>query len=114
MKRSDQNGGNKKMIITIIGSLSKRTEMNECKEYFERFGHRVNTPNDPELQKKSLYEIQCSWIQAIKEADLVVAIPKMISLAQSAKSDEVLEFGESTSYEMAIATEFEKRLIYWP
>lgn len=101
------------MIITIIGSLSKFKEMEEAKEYFERFGHKVNCPTSPELQEMALIEIQKEWIKKIKEADLIVAVPKAVYLAEkSGQTQFVHEFGESTSYEMAIASELNKEIIF--
>lgn len=77
--------------------------MADAKAYFERFGHMVNCPADPNLQKKPLIMIQEEWIEKIKEADLIVVIPKNVSLVDNGESKMVFEFGESTSYEMAIA-----------
>ena len=101
------------MIITIIGSLKTKNKMNECKEYFERFGHRVFSPSDGKLQNSPLVEIQSVWIKAIKEADLVVAIPKNVCAENNGATNYILTFGESTSYEMAIANDLGKKIITW-
>lgn len=103
---------NKKMVITIIGSLKREREMQEVKKYFERFGHKVNCPGELELQSKPLIEIQKEWYEKIEEADLIVAIPKAVLLDGHGKSNFVLEFGESTSYEMAIASKLKKKIIF--
>lgn len=101
----------KKMIVTIIGSYTNSKEMKEVKEHFERFGHKVNCPCDPGRDKMPLVEKQGEWIDKIKEADLVVAIPKVIHMSERPKAEYVYEFGESTSYEMAIAYNFNKRVV---
>lgn len=108
-----KNKEKKKMIITIIGSLSKAKEMKECKQYWERFGHTVNCPCDPGRENLPLIEKQSSWIEKIEEADLVVAIHKDICMGTRPKSEYVFEFEESTSYEMAIALRFKKQIIFW-
>lgn len=108
-----KNKEEKKMIITIIGSCSNPDQMKECKEYWERFGHKVNCPCDPGRDELPLIEKQSSWIEKIEEADLVVAIHKNICMGTRPKSEYVFEFGESTSYEMAIALRFKKQIIFW-
>lgn len=105
--------GEKEMIITIIGSYSKIEEMKNCKAYWERFGHKVNYPGDPEREELPLITKQSTWIEKIEEADLVVAIPKGIKIPGSGASSYVYEFGESTSYEMAIALRFKKQIVIW-
>lgn len=102
----------KSMIITIIGSLSNIHEMEVMKEYFERFGHKVNCPGDPELQKKSLFEIQSDYIAKIEQSDLIIAVPKNIMLEGDGGQKIAFEFGESTTYEMAIAYKFHKKVIF--
>lgn len=104
----------KKMIVTIIGSYSKVDKMKECKEFWERFGHKVYCPCDSTRDKYSLIEKQGEWIEKIKEADLVVAIEKEFYVSgEAGKTDYVLKFGESTSYEMAIALHFNKQIVFW-
>lgn len=101
----------KKMIVTIIGSLSKKEEMKRIKEHFERFGHKVNVPYDPEIQEMALLSIQSLWIKKIREADLVVALAKNTALESDGGQHVTLEFGESTSYEMAIALDMKKEIV---
>lgn len=103
----------KEMIITIIGSYSKIEEMKECKAFWERFGHKVNCPGDPGREGLPLITKQSTWIEKIEESDLVVAIPKGIKMPGSGASSYVHEFGESTSYEMAIALRFKKQIVIW-
>lgn len=102
----------KNMIVTIIGSLTKKKEMNEIKAFWERLGAVVNSPGDPEVKKKPLIDIQKTWIEKIEEANLVIAIPKDVYLTANGSSKYILEFGESTSYEMAIARRFNKPILF--
>lgn len=102
----------KNMIVTIIGSLRKKKEMDEIKDFWEQCGAVVNSPGDPEVQKKPLVDIQSTWIEKIEEADLIVAVPKDVALTANGDSKYILEFGESTSYEMAIARKFNKPILF--
>lgn len=102
----------KSMIVTIIGSLTKKKEMDEIKAFWERSGAVVNSPGDPEVQKEPLVAIQRTWIEKIEEADLIVAVPKGVAMTANGDSKYVLEFGESTSYEMAIAKRFNKVILF--
>lgn len=100
------------MIVTIIGSLTKKKLMEEIKTFWESRGAVVNSPGDPEIQKEPLVDIQRTWIEKIEEADLIIAIPKGVALTANGDSKYVLEFGESTSYEMAIARRFNKPILF--
>ena len=102
----------KNMIVTIIGSLRKKKEMDEIKAFLEKCGAIVNSPGDPELQKEPLVDIQRTWIEKIEKADLIVALPKDIALTAHGDNKYILEFGESTSYEMAIARRFNKPILF--
>ena len=102
----------KNMVVTIIGSLRKKKEMDEIKAFWEQCGAVVNSPGDPEVQKKPLVDIQSTWIEKIEEADLIVAVPKDVALTTNGDSNYILEFGESTSYEMAIARKFNKPILF--
>ena len=102
----------KNMVVTIIGSLTKKKEMDKIKAFLEKCGAVVNSPGDPEVQKKPLVDIQSTWIEKIEEADLIVAVPKDVSLTANGDSNYILEFGESTSYEMAIARKFNKPILF--
>lgn len=102
----------KNMIVTIIGSLTKKKEMDEIKAFWKSRGFVVNSPGDPEIQKEPLVDIQRTWIEKIEEADLIIAIPKNVALTANGDSKYVLEFGESTSYEMAIARRFNKPILF--
>lgn len=101
------------MIVTIIGSLTKKKEMDKIKDFWERLGAVVNSPGDPEVQKKPLIDIHRTWIEKIEGADLVIAVPKGVALGGNRSCCKyVLEFGLSTSYEMAIARRFNKPILF--
>lgn len=102
----------KKMIVTIIGSLSKGKEMRDVKAHFEKLGCKVNYPLEESLQKLPLLEIQSTWIKKIREADLVVVVPKAVSLESHGGKRISMDVGESTSYEMAIAYDMNKTVIF--
>ena len=102
----------KNMVITIIGSLARKKEMDEIKAFCEGCGSVVNSPGDPEVQKEPLVDIQRTWIEKIEEADLIIAVPKSVAMTANGDSKYVLEFGESTSYEMAIARRFNKPILF--
>lgn len=101
------------MIVTIIGSLNNKEEMIKCKKYWEQFGHIVNCPCDKGRGDLPLINKCSSWINAIERANLVVAIPKGVKTTEHSTSTFVYEFGESTTYEIAIATRFNKPVIIW-
>lgn len=103
----------KKMNIVICGSMSKKESMLNAKRYFERYGHQVSCPCDNGRAEMPLLEKQSSWIEKIKEADLVVAIPKELKMEGNSGSNYILNFGESTSWEMAIALSFNKHVLFW-
>lgn len=86
--------------------------MDAVKAFWERRGATVNSPGDPEVQKEPLVDIQSMWIKKIEEADLIIAIPKSVAMTANGDSKYVLEFGESTSYEMAIAKRFNKEILF--
>ena len=102
----------KNMIVTIIGSLTKKKEMDKIKAFWKQHGAVVNSPGDPELQKEPLENIQRTWIEKIEEADLIVAVPKDVTLIPNRDGKYILEFGESTSYEIAIARRFNKPILF--
>lgn len=104
-----------KMVVTICGSYSKKDEMLKCKEYFERFGHKVNCPFNPYRVKAPLITKQAEWIEKIEEADLVVAIAKDLVVSDGEEGGTLygMKFGESTSYEMAIAMKLKKQIMIW-
>lgn len=102
----------KNMVITIIGSLTRKKEMDEIKAFLEGCGSVVNSPGDPKVQKEPLVDIQRMWIEKIEEADLIIAVPKNVAQTANGDSKYVLEYGESTSYEMAIARRFNKPILF--
>ena len=100
------------MVVTIIGSLTKKKEMDKIKAFLEKRGAIVNSPGAPEIKKEPLVDIQGTWIEKIEKADLIVAIPKDVALTAYGDNKYILEFGESTSYEMAIARRFNKPILF--
>lgn len=101
------------MIITIIGSLSRKDRMVECKEYWRNLGNVVNSPEEAEGYDNPLLIKQRLWYKKIEEADLVVAIPKYVITVSGDLTAFEYAFGESTSYEMAIAQNLKKQIVYW-
>lgn len=103
------------MIITIIGSVTvNRDEMRKCKKFFEKLGYQVYIPiDDPEHEKLPLLEKQRRWINHIEESDLIVAVSKIRILDNCENVQLGIMFGESTSYEIAIAEKFQKPIIFW-
>lgn len=105
---------NKKMIITIIGSYKDSDKIKQCKEFWEAYRCTVNCPCDENRKNMPLIKKQSDWIKKIKEADLIIAISKDINTESCADDTNIsLKFGESTSYEMAIANTFNKPVIFW-
>lgn len=101
------------MVVTICGSYSRKEDMLSCKKYFEQLGNVVNCPFDPKREKEPLIMKQYEWIQKIEEADLIVVVPKETNIEVNGGSRYVYEFGESTSYEMAMAVRFDKAITIW-
>lgn len=103
------------MLVTIIGSLSRSKAMEECEDFFKKMGCSVNSPAAKDLQTMPLIKIQATWIESIEAADLIVAISKIVMLNsdQAGKTQYTYEFGESTSYELAIANRFQKEIMIW-
>lgn len=102
------------MIVTIIDSCKNKEVMLKCKSHFESLGCVVNCPCDGDRTDWPFISKQIDWIKKISEADIVVAIPKY-NATKSEKNETkmLLEFGESTSYEVAIAYAFEKEVLFW-
>lgn len=103
------------MKVVVVGSLSRECDILECKHYFEKIGAEVVTPL--EYQNGSLYDIQVRYAEFINQADLIVAIPKNVERPDISECPygflDKLGFGESTSYEIAMAITFGKRVVYW-
>lgn len=105
------------MIVTIIGSLSKRSSMEDIKNHFESIGAKVNWPFDKTLKENrlGLLGVQMDYYDKIKEADLIVAVSKYVYIniddAEKDTTSLTVKFGESTSYEMAIAYKLGKSVV---
>ncbi len=76
--------------ICILASLSQRLAIEEAVEHYKSQGNIVDYPI--EQHDKTLFEIDYDYICRIASADMVVAIPKHDGT-----------FGESVTYELAIA-----------
>lgn len=106
------------MKVVVVGSLSRERDILECKKYFENIGAEVITPLEHQ-QDGDLLQLMINYIGFIEEADLVVVTPKSIGSHLSVVDStlgaysETLYFGESSTYEMAIAERFGKRCVYW-
>lgn len=102
----------KKMTVTIIGSLTTEEEMKDIKKYFEHLGFKVNCPGkDLDVQKQPLVDIYSAYIKKIEEADLIIAVPKKTAATADGGSEYIFQFGEATSYEIAIAKRFNKNIV---
>lgn len=100
------------MKVTIIGSLSRKDEMERIRDYLEGLDVIVYCPSNEGIQEMPLIDIQRTWISNISSSDLVIAVPKRVELEKNGSTKYTLEFGESTSYEMAIARWFKKPVMF--
>lgn len=100
------------MKVTIIGSLSRKYEMERIRNYLEKLDVTVYCPTDDGIQEMPLIDIQRVWISNIASSDLVIAVPKRTEQEKNGSTKYTLEFGESTSYEMAIARWFKKPVVF--
>lgn len=88
--------------ICILASLSQQSAIQEAVEHYKKHGNIVYFP--AEQHDKTLLEIDFDYICQIASADMVVAIPKYDG-----------SFGESVTYEMAIAKYLGKSVgVYYP
>lgn len=105
------------MKIVVIGSTHHNCdEMRDIKDYFEKRGNDVVTPVDDGRQDKPLIVHQKEYIDFISEADMVIACSKYHNYSvedDKYSGEESVEFGESTSYEIAIAKFLGKPVLYW-
>lgn len=79
-----------KKKICILASLSQRSDIEEAVRLYKSYGNLVDYPI--EQRDKTLFQIDYDYICRIASADMVVAIPKYDG-----------SFGESVTYEMAVA-----------
>lgn len=106
----------RKLVVVFIGSLKSCSySMSVAKEFFENLGMEVLTPYDEDLQNKPLLVIQKIWINHIVNCDFVVAFAKSRDLDDNYPGETIMkyEFGESTSYELAIALKNNKKILSW-
>lgn len=102
------------MKVVIIGSLKSEEKIRQAERVFLNLGCAVVNPLDK--QDAPLVEIQQRYYNQIKSADLVVVIPKLDDWIEDEPGTQTksLVFGESTCYEMAIATMNSIPIVYWP
>ena len=81
--------------ICILASLSQRTDIEEAVKYYRTPDNIIDYPK--EQYNKTLFEIDYDFICKIASADRIIAI---------SKDDGT--FGESVTYELALATYFGK------
>lgn len=98
------------MIITIIGSVKENEkDMAIMKEFLSRLRNVViYSPLDN--QNGTIYDLQRAYIDKIAESNLVIAISK----PRKCGGPWSLHFGESTTYELAMADFFGVPVIYVP
>lgn len=96
------------MKVVILGSIKHNSDVITSVANFWK-GHNVDViyPIDS-IKTKNLLDIQMNYINEIEDADLVLAIPKKIVDGVNGYYNCTFEFGESVSYEMAIAKHFRK------
>lgn len=108
------------MTITIVGSLKMFDELKECEEWLrtnflvsDRHGLVVHSPVYTNEARKdggpyygrnirTLYQVDRAYLEHLESADLVVAVPKKDGT-----------FGESTTYEIAMAHHFGKTVMIY-
>lgn len=95
------------MVVTIIGSLSCRTCIENavtfCKKLFGQYDRVV--VHDPVVNNaggefESLLSIMSRYLDYIEEADLIMVVPKSPGV-----------YGESTTYELAYAMKLGKPIV---
>lgn len=103
------------MNITVIGSMKQTVEMLKIKDIYSKLGNDVFCPCDPERKNLTLLGKQTSWIEHIESSDIIIAIPKETKMFETDGDSTVIgvRFGESTSYEIAIANHFNKDVMIW-
>lgn len=112
--QEEKNMNNK--IVTIIGSThskESKTVMKKCKEFWENQGYTVNYPLEMTPVTTPLCSIMRKYIDYISEAEFIIAIPKHSDPLHTEGCEYEIAFGESTSYEIAIANYFGKPVIIW-
>lgn len=101
-----------KKKVVIIGSLKSEEEILKAAKFFEQIGFNVTHPFED--QSGTLIRIQRNYIRKIVDADLIVAVPKLRDNPPGGgNQSEMLFFGESTCYELALSYEFGKKVVYW-
>lgn len=94
------------MIITVIGSLNCMNTFKSIKSFWIKKDPNtiVNIPSYEPTKK--LLTIYSDYIKKIGYSDMVIAVPKNTKYDEGGVNSMSYEFGESTTYEMAIANHF--------
>ncbi len=105
------------MIITIIGSVQTEESVKKIESIKAALSNEENTIHTPFIDKTNdefhnLLNLQRCMIDHIYASDIVIAIPKYKNhefekdAGKGYQSSILYNFGESTSYEIAIAEHF--------
>lgn len=102
------------MKVVIIGSL-KESQSKIIADYFESNDDIVIDPITINEFADSTFEAQCKYIGEIMDCDLVIAVPKNGGDFQDECVDGntmvTYRFGESTTYELALAKKLGKKIL---
>lgn len=109
-----------KKKVVICGSIRQSAEqILQSANIFKMLGFEVIDPinfNRDHEQDYSLGQIMSLYVKEIEGSDLVIVIPKSLqdyALAENQIETILLTFGESTTYEMAISSVFDKPIVMW-
>lgn len=93
------------MKVVICGSLKTEEEIRHAERIVNGLfpGADVVTPLNEIEQAKPLVEIHLNYVTQIYNADLVVIVPKVVKGEANGGQTISFTFGESTTYELAIA-----------
>lgn len=86
------------MRVCILASLSQKSDIETVANHYKKDGNLVDYPIP---SRKNRLSICLDYIYKIKNADIIVAIPKRDRT-----------FGDSVTYELAIAKYFDKPVVY--
>lgn len=104
------------MKVVIIGSLKEsQNKIKIIADYFESNDDIVIDPITINEFADSTFEAQLRYISEIMECDLVVAVSKNGNNFQDEGVDGnttvTYKFGESTTYELALAKKLDKKIL---
>lgn len=105
------------MKVVIIGSLSCKHVIETVETFCKDVLGADNIITPFKCKSGSLLRMQKSYIQYIEDCDLVIAVPKYSVTEESLEDNNhtyIKEcFGESTSYEIAMALYLKKNILIW-